>query len=670
MSDKTKAKKSVKDAFGRPTNAERREWFRMEAPRNEADGSTSADVYVYDVIDSWFGVSAQDFAQQIAALDVDQINLRVNSPGGNVFDATAMTNALSRHPAHVVATVDGIAASAASFLITAANEVIMGQGSTLMIHDAWSIAMGSAQDMRDQADILDKLSDNIASLYANKAGGTAADWRAVMLEETWYSADEAVEAGLADSVDAPAEQEPTNQFDLSVFAHAGRKDAPKPPIDVIRAAAARHPAEHLQPAALLLPETPDDVDLTPPAKSLTSASAGVTVSDRPTPTMKGDASMAPAATEAEPQTETPAASALTATDISNLVRDELKEFLASVPTPASSPGIPASFKAAPKEEKGLSYSDAMNLFSARARGLTAPEARKAVEDTLTNASEVFAALTNVSLADATSGGLVNTNRPQWIGELITKVPFSGLWDLIAHEDLTAPSIQAFVMQTAPTGGTKGDGGAAVTSTGVKWVLQTTPAGRFAGADSFDRTVFDFGLEASAFSSYFRVQLRNYYLWRDALLIAALSSGITPYSTAAIPSGSSITAITNKILDGVGTVLNQGGGIANIAAVSVADFTSLLKNSQLQAPAFITLDLGALSEGNVEGKITIRPDLTGTITTATVMVANGEGVTGYELPGDPVRAEQVQVSIGNIDVGLFGYAQAIRDSANYVTMVTT
>ncbi|MHA7145450.1 head maturation protease, ClpP-related [Arthrobacter sp. TmT3-37] len=213
-----------------PRPAEDPKWFRMEAQ----SGST-ADVYIYDVIDSWWGVNASEFVKELAALDVETINLYVNSPGGSVFDGTAIMNAIRRHKAHVVAIVDGLAASAASFIVQAADEVVMGFGSEMMIHDASGICWGNAGDMRETADILDQLSQTIASVYAERAGGTADEWRDAMHAETWYTAEEAVAAGLADRVetrkgkDADDDQDnATAKFDLSIFAHAGRRDAPRP----------------------------------------------------------------------------------------------------------------------------------------------------------------------------------------------------------------------------------------------------------------------------------------------------------------------------------------------------------------------------------------------------------------------------------------------------------
>lgn len=218
---------------------------RAEAPAVQVDGST-AQIRLYDVIDEygdWWGVSSREFTRVLDELPVGvgEIRLLINSPGGSVFEGIAIMNALRRHSARVVAIVEGLAASAASFIAVSADEVIMSPNSELMIHDAWGVAVGNAAELRQYADLLDHLSDNIASVYAARAGGTAAEWREIMTGEAWYSADEAVAAGLADRVDdgRPAAE---NRFDLSVFQHAGRAAAPPPPARPTAAATAADPA--------------------------------------------------------------------------------------------------------------------------------------------------------------------------------------------------------------------------------------------------------------------------------------------------------------------------------------------------------------------------------------------------------------------------------------------
>lgn len=202
----------------------------VQRPRLRAAAAGGAvDLYLYSDIGP-FGVTANDFAQALRDVgDVAEINLFVNSPGGDAYDGLAIMNLLRRHPARVNAVVDGLAASAASLVILAADHVTMARGSELMVHRAAALCLGNVQDMRDAGDYLEKLDRSIAGLYAERAGGTVEDWLAVMDAETWYSAEEAVAAGLADAVDVAKDAATAkNRFDLAVFAHAGRENAPAP----------------------------------------------------------------------------------------------------------------------------------------------------------------------------------------------------------------------------------------------------------------------------------------------------------------------------------------------------------------------------------------------------------------------------------------------------------
>lgn len=201
----------------------RDDWYRIE---NRA--SAKAEVFIYDEI-GYFGVTAQDFVDDLRAITANQITLHINSPGGDVFDALVVYNAIRDHAADVEVIVDGIAASSASWIAQAGDRVVMNRGSQLMIHDAWSLAVGNSETMRQAADFLEKQSTNIAGIYAERAGGTVDDWRAAMSAETWYTADEAVEAGLADEVRG-RDASNKNSFDLSVFTYAGREKAPDPVI--------------------------------------------------------------------------------------------------------------------------------------------------------------------------------------------------------------------------------------------------------------------------------------------------------------------------------------------------------------------------------------------------------------------------------------------------------
>lgn len=210
----------------------RRDWYRIV---NAADTTAAAEVMIYDEIGYW-GVTAADFAKDLKAIDSDTITVRLNSPGGEVYDGVAILNALRNHKATVTVVVDGIAASAASFIAMAGDEIVMCRNAELMIHDSWGWCSGNAEEMAKAAAELDRVSDNIASIYAERAGGTTEEWRALMREETWFSAQEAVDAGLADRVaandgtDDEDGADTSNHFDLSVFNYAGRRSAPAPRI--------------------------------------------------------------------------------------------------------------------------------------------------------------------------------------------------------------------------------------------------------------------------------------------------------------------------------------------------------------------------------------------------------------------------------------------------------
>jgi ATP-dependent protease ClpP protease subunit len=175
----------------------RRNWYRI---RNAAGAAgDTAEVYLYDEISLW-GVTAAAFVDELRAITAPNIALHINSPGGDVFDGLAIHACLQAHPATVTTHVDGLAASAASFIAQAGDQVLIARNAVMMIHDAAGLCWGNAGDMRELADLLDKLSDNIADVYAARAGGTVADWRARMRAETWYTGAEAVDAGLADAL--------------------------------------------------------------------------------------------------------------------------------------------------------------------------------------------------------------------------------------------------------------------------------------------------------------------------------------------------------------------------------------------------------------------------------------------------------------------------------------
>jgi ATP-dependent Clp endopeptidase proteolytic subunit ClpP len=197
------------------------DWYRIE---NKADASGPNEVYIYDEIGG-FGVSSGDFLNDLRGVDGD-VKLHLNSPGGDVFDGLAIYQALKSRSGETTVVVDGLAASIASVIAMGADRVVMAPKATMMIHEGWTAAVGNSADMRKLADLLDKTSSNIASVYADKAGQTVEFWRDRMRDETWYSAEEALQAGLIDEVEGGSKK--AASFDTSMYAHAGRENAPAP----------------------------------------------------------------------------------------------------------------------------------------------------------------------------------------------------------------------------------------------------------------------------------------------------------------------------------------------------------------------------------------------------------------------------------------------------------
>lgn len=188
----------------RRERSESKPWYRMG--NNAGD---RAEVFIYGAIDDWDGVSASAFTRELKGITASAIDLRINSPGGLVFEAVAIYTALKRHPATVDVHVDGLAASAASFVAMAGDSVEIEKPAKMMIHDARGIVIGNAEDMRAMGVLLDELSDTIADIYADRTGKPSKQWRDAMKAETWYSAEQAVNSGLADRV-AGSEAKPTD----------------------------------------------------------------------------------------------------------------------------------------------------------------------------------------------------------------------------------------------------------------------------------------------------------------------------------------------------------------------------------------------------------------------------------------------------------------------------
>lgn len=188
-----------------------------------------ATIYLYDAIvsDDFFGgVSAGAFVKELSGISAPTIHLRINCPGGDVFAGRAIAQALAEHPSTVIAHVDGYAASAASFVALAADEVIMGEGAMIMIHTASTIAWGNAEDMRSTADVLDKVDASLVDTYVAKTGQDAQQIRDWMAAETWFTAEEAIKYGFADKCAPKKEKKKAEaRWNLSAYANAPTPDS-------------------------------------------------------------------------------------------------------------------------------------------------------------------------------------------------------------------------------------------------------------------------------------------------------------------------------------------------------------------------------------------------------------------------------------------------------------
>lgn len=192
-------------------NNAKREPARIVA-EDEAD-----TLFLYDVIDPYWGVAASDFNKALAGMAGKKVTLRVNSPGGDVFDGRAMAAAIAQH-GDVHAVIEGVAASAATYVTASCASVAIAKGAMYMIHNAWTMAYGNKDDLAQTASLLDKIDGTILDDYERKTGQSREQLAAWMNAETWFTADEAVEHGFADSVNETAQAK--NTWDLSAYQNA------------------------------------------------------------------------------------------------------------------------------------------------------------------------------------------------------------------------------------------------------------------------------------------------------------------------------------------------------------------------------------------------------------------------------------------------------------------
>ena len=171
-------------------------WYNITA---SAEGDTSAEVSIYDAIGG-YEINAKQFVDELKDINAETIHLRINSPGGSVIDGNAIFKALQRHDAKIVAHIDGLAASMASVIAMAGDEIHMSDNALLMIHNQWTVSMGDADELRADADLLDKMSASILSAYG-RSQYEPEEIKDLMDAETWFTAQEAFDAGLIDHID-------------------------------------------------------------------------------------------------------------------------------------------------------------------------------------------------------------------------------------------------------------------------------------------------------------------------------------------------------------------------------------------------------------------------------------------------------------------------------------
>lgn len=184
--------------------------------RPRAEAAAPAEILIYGRIGGggWFsdGISASDVAALLREAGPGPLNVRINSGGGDVFDGVAIHSLLARHAGTVTTYVDGLAASAASFIMLAGDRIVSARNAFVMIHDAMTVTYGNGDTHRASGELLDKVSGNIADMYAERAGEDAEHWRGLMTvngeDGTWYTGQEALEAGLVDEITETGGEDP------------------------------------------------------------------------------------------------------------------------------------------------------------------------------------------------------------------------------------------------------------------------------------------------------------------------------------------------------------------------------------------------------------------------------------------------------------------------------
>ncbi|MDH5612207.1 MAG: Clp protease ClpP [Gammaproteobacteria bacterium] len=212
---------SVARFWGKTLSKDEKQWYSINTTNSD-----QAEILIYDVI-GWPFIDAETFVRELTAINAPNIKVRINSPGGDVMDGTAIYNALRAHPAQVTTVVEGMAASMASVIALAGDHVEIADNAYFMIHNPWTIGWGDEHALRDIADLLGRIGNTLAQTYAKKTGSKVADIKALMDAETWFIGSEAKDAGFVDAV--VGDVEATARFELGMFDHAPKalKSAPR-----------------------------------------------------------------------------------------------------------------------------------------------------------------------------------------------------------------------------------------------------------------------------------------------------------------------------------------------------------------------------------------------------------------------------------------------------------
>lgn len=223
--------RNAPEVFREPPTASGK-WWQIRAD------ATTAEILLYGEV-GW-DVTAGQFVNELNSITAPNITVRINSLGGDAYDGITIYNRLVSHHARITAFIDGLAASAATIVMMSGDEIIAEPGASIMVHNAWGMTVGDYRDMKSQMEWLNDLCEQMAGIYAARAGGTVPEWRAIMDAETRYTPEKAQAAGLVDRVNAPKPRpEPASTLDDEELVamsdpeavgrlYAGRAAAPSP----------------------------------------------------------------------------------------------------------------------------------------------------------------------------------------------------------------------------------------------------------------------------------------------------------------------------------------------------------------------------------------------------------------------------------------------------------